>query len=42
MAKKRKGTIRHEAFKAKQKALHKKKLRKVKIEALKKSRKRKY
>jgi len=38
--KKRKGTIRHEEFKAQQAALYKKKLRKVKIEFLKSARKR--
>ena len=42
MGKKRKGTIRKEAFKAKQAKLFKKKQRKLKIESLKKSRKRKF
>lgn len=43
MAKKRKkGMIRREAFKAQQQALYKKGLRKVKIEYLKKARKRNY
>ena len=41
-SKKRKGTIRHEAFKAQQAKLHKKSQRKVKIKSLKKSRKRKF
>jgi len=41
-SKKRKGTIRHEAFKEQQAKLHKKSQRKVKIESLKKSRKRKF
>jgi len=39
MAKKRKGTIRHEAFKAQQNKLYKQHLRKVKIQYLKKARK---
>lgn len=40
MEKKRKGTIRHEEFKAQQDALYKKKLRKIKIQFLKSARKR--
>ena len=40
MAKKRKGTIRHEAFKAQQNKLYEQHHRKVKIEFLKKARKR--
>lgn len=42
MVKKRKGTIRHEAFKAEQVKLFKKKQRKLKIAQLKESRKYKY
>lgn len=42
MAKKRKGTARKKAFKAKQAALHKKKIRKVKIQHLKTARKYNY
>ncbi len=41
-SKKRKGTIRHEAFKKQQAELHKKSQRKVKIEYLKKARKTKF
>ena len=40
MTKKRKGTIRHEAFKAQQQSLYKKGQRKKKIAYLKKARKR--
>lgn len=39
---KRKGTIRHEAFKAEQAKLHKRKMRQVNIQYLKKARKHKF